>query len=498
MRRSGVLLPVTSLPSRFGIGTFSKEAYAFVDFLKEAGQKLWQILPLGPTGYGDSTYQAFSTFAGNPYLIDLEELIENGWLTEEECENTDWGGSKSYVDYEKMYQGRFPLLRKAYHNSHIAENAEFIAFCEENDWWLSDYALFMAIKDSQGGASFLEWDAPLKLREPEAIRRCRHELSDEICFWQFLQYLFAKQWQALKAYANGKGISIIGDIPIYVALDSADTWSHPELFQLSEGCVPKAVAGVPPDAFSATGQLWGNPLYDWEYHKKTGYDWWILRIGYSYRLYDIVRVDHFRGFEAYFSIPYGDETAVNGHWEKGPDFELFAAMKMKLGKKEMIAEDLGVITPPVRKMIKKCGYPGMKVLQFAFDESGESVYLPFRYDKNCIVYTGTHDNETTKGWLGNLTQSNRAYVNQYTACEDKDTDECVWGLIRAAQSSVAEVCVVPLQDYLCLGNEARMNTPSTLGDNWKWRLTRGQLTDEIIHRINAMTRLYGRIQENKK
>ena len=498
MRRSGVLLPVTSLPSRFGIGTFSKEAYAFVDFLKEAGQKLWQILPLGPTGYGDSPYQAFSTFAGNPYLIDLEELIENGWLTEEECENTDWGGSKSYVDYEKMYQGRFPLLRKAYHNSHIAENAEFIAFCEENDWWLSDYALFMAIKDSQGGASFLEWDAPLKLREPEAIRRCRHELSDEICFWQFLQYLFAKQWQALKAYANGKGISIIGDIPIYVALDSADTWSHPELFQLSEGCVPKAVAGVPPDAFSATGQLWGNPLYDWEYHRKTGYDWWILRIGYSYRLYDIVRVDHFRGFEAYFSIPYGDETAVNGHWEKGPDFELFAAMKMKLGKKEMIAEDLGVITPPVRKMIKKCGYPGMKVLQFAFDESGESVYLPFRYDKNCIVYTGTHDNETTKGWLGNLTQSNRAYVNQYTACEEKDTDECVWGLIRAAQSSVAEVCVVPLQDYLCLGNEARMNTPSTLGDNWKWRLTRGQLTDEIIHRINAMTRLYGRIQENKK
>ena len=264
MRRSGVLLPVTSLPSRFGIGTFSKEAYAFVDFLKEAGQKLWQILPLGPTGYGDSPYQAFSTFAGNPYLIDLEELIENGWLTEEECENTDWGGSKSYVDYEKMYQGRFPLLRKAYHNSHIAENAEFIAFCEENDWWLSDYALFMAIKDSQGGASFLEWDAPLKLREPEAIRRCRHELSDEICFWQFLQYLFAKQWQALKAYANGKGISIIGDIPIYVALDSADTWSMPKLFQFTEDHKPKAVAGCPPQGSSGeirfmTGNITKRP-----------------------------------------------------------------------------------------------------------------------------------------------------------------------------------------------------------------------------------------------
>ena len=489
MRRSGVLLPVTSLPSRFGIGTFSKEAYAFVDFLKEAGQKLWQILPLGPTGYGDSPYQAFSTFAGNPYLIDLEELIENGWLTEEECENTDWGGSKSYVDYEKMYQGRFPLLRKAYHNSHIAENAEFIAFCEENDWWLSDYALFMAIKDSQGGASFLEWDAPLKLREPEAIRRCRHELSDEICFWQFLQYLFAKQWQALKAYANGKGISIIGDIPIYVALDSADTWSHPELFQLSEGCVPKAVAGVPPDAFSATGQQWGNPLYDWEYHKKTGYDWWILRIGYSYRLYDIVRVDHFRGFEAYFSIPYGDETAVNGHWEKGPDFELFAAMKMKLGKKEMIAEDLGVITPPVRKMIKKCGYPGMKVLQFAFD-SYDSEYLPHNYDKNCIVYTGTHDNQTTRGWYEENNRKVQKYIREYLRV--KSGKDVVEAMIATAMSSTAGTAVIPMQDWLGLGREARMNFPSTLGDNWKWRLTDGQLTDALAAHMKDVTETYCR------
>ena len=489
MRRSGVLLPVTSLPSRFGIGTFSKEAYAFVDFLKEAGQKLWQILPLGPTGYGDSPYQAFSTFAGNPYLIDLEELIENGWLTEEECENTDWGGSKSYVDYEKMYQGRFPLLRKAYHNSHIAENAEFIAFCEENDWWLSDYALFMAIKDSQGGASFLEWDAPLKLREPEAIRRCRHELSDEICFWQFLQYLFTKQWQALKAYANGKGISIIGDIPIYVALDSADTWSHPELFQLSEGCVPKAVAGVPPDAFSATGQLWGNPLYDWEYHKKTGYDWWTLRIGYSYRLYDIVRVDHFRGFEAYFSIPYEDETAVNGHWEKGPDFELFAAMKMKLGKKEMIAEDLGVITPPVRKMIKKCGYPGMKVLQFAFD-SYDSEYLPHNYDKNCIVYTGTHDNDMTRSWYQTLRPECRDKVRRYTHCSN-DTHFPL-DLIGTALASVAAYAIFPLQDVLCVGAEGRMNTPGIGAGNWSWRYQQSALKDELADELRGMTILYGR------
>ena len=488
-RSSGILLPVSALPGPCGIGDLGADTRDFIDFLAAAGQRYWQILPLGPTSYGDSPYQAFSTFAGNPYLIDLEELIENGWLTEEECENTDWGGSKSYVDYEKMYQGRFPLLRKAYHNSHIAENAEFIAFCEENDWWLSDYALFMAIKDSQGGASFLEWDAPLKLREPEAIRRCRHELSDEICFWQFLQYLFAKQWQALKAYANGKGISIIGDIPIYVALDSADTWSHPELFQLSEGCVPKAVAGVPPDAFSATGQLWGNPLYDWEYHKKTGYDWWILRIGYSYRLYDIVRVDHFRGFEAYFSIPYGDETAVNGHWEKGPDFELFAAMKMKLGKKEMIAEDLGVITPPVRKMIKKCGYPGMKVLQFAFD-SYDSEYLPHNYDKNCIVYTGTHDNDTTRSWYQTLRPECRDKVRRYTHCSN-DTHFPL-DLIGTALASVAAYAIFPLQDVLCVGAEGRMNTPGIGAGNWSWRYQQSALKGELADELRGMTILYGR------
>ena len=354
MRASGILLHISSLPSPHGIGTMGAAAKDFVDFLVKAGQAYWQILPVCPTSYGDSPYQSFSTFAGNPYLIDLEELIENGWLTEEECENTDWGGSKSYVDYEKMYQGRFPLLRKAYHNSHIAENAEFIAFCEENDWWLSDYALFMAIKDSQGGASFLEWDAPLKLREPEAIRRCRHELSDEICFWQFLQYLFAKQWQALKAYANGKGISIIGDIPIYVALDSADTWSHPELFQLSEGCVPKAVAGVPPDAFSATGQLWGNPLYDWEYHKKTGYAWWIERIKYQLTVTDFLRIDHFRGFDRYWAVPYGEETAINGEWKPAPGLNFFTQLEANLGYHlPIIAEDLPEIDDSVIELRAK-------------------------------------------------------------------------------------------------------------------------------------------------
>ena len=489
MRRSGVLLPVTSLPSRFGIGTFSKEAYAFVDFLKEAGQKLWQILPLGPTGYGDSPYQAFSTFAGNPYLIDLEELIENGWLTEEECENTDWGGSKSYVDYEKMYQGRFPLLRKAYHNSHIAENAEFIAFCEENDWWLSDYALFMAIKDSQGGASFLEWDAPLKLREPEAIRRCRHELSDEICFWQFLQYLFAKQWQALKAYANGKGISIIGDNPIYVALDSADTWSHPELFQLSEGCVPKAVAGVPPDAFSATGQLWGNPLYDWKYHKKTNYEWWMERFKTQFLLSDIVRIDHFRGLESYWEIPADSETALNGKWVDGPKDEFFEVLIKTFGEEPpIIAEDLGIITDDVRALRDKFGLPGMKILQFAFEDE-DSNYLPYNQPYNCVCYTGTHDNDTTTGWYATASEKARDKVRRYM---NTDASQVSWDFIRTCFGSPARFAIIPVQDLFCQGSDCRMNTPGKADGNWAYRMKKELLTSDVAKRLYDVTKLYGR------
>ena len=495
-RASGVLLPIFSLPSKYGIGCFSKEAYQFIDRLKAAGQSYWQILPLGPTGYGDSPYQSFSTFAGNPYFIDLETLTGEGLLTAQECEYGCEGIREDKIDYEKIYKTRFQILEKAF--SRFGENDEYRAFVSENQFWLEDYSLYMAIKDRNGGVSWNEWEEPLKNKESQAIENAKAELSRQIAFYKFQQYEFDRQWKRLRSYANENGIEIIGDIPIYVAFDSADTWSAPEMFRFNDALEPIDVAGCPPDGFSQTGQLWGNPLYDWEYHKKTGYDWWIRRIEHCFRLYDVVRIDHFRGFDEYWSVPYGDKTAENGKWEKGPGIELFEVLEEKIKDLDVIAEDLGFLTDSVRELLAESGYPGMKVLQFAFDESGESVYLPFRYDKNCIVYTGTHDNETTKGWLGNLTQSNRAYVNQYTACEEKDTDECVWGLIRAAQSSVAEVCVVPLQDYLCLGNEARMNTPSTLGDNWKWRLTRGQLTDEIIHRINAMTRLYGRIQENKK
>ena len=317
-------------------------------------------------------------------------------------------------------------------------------------------------------------------------------------FYQFQQYLFQVQWEKLKTYANDNGIKIIGDIPIYVAFDSSDAWANPELFQFDENCEPVAVAGCPPDAFSVTGQLWGNPLYNWDYHKKTGYKWWILRMSHCMKLYDKVRIDHFRGFDEYWAVPYKDETAENGKWEKGPGIELFKVLEQNISNLDVIAEDLGFLTDTVRELLADSGYPGMKVLQFAFDESGESVYLPFRYESNCIVYTGTHDNETTKGWLEGLSKSNLDYVKRYIACENKDADACVWGLIRAAQSSVAELCVIPLQDYLCLGNEARMNTPSTLGDNWKWRLRRGQLTDEVIGQIKAMTKLYGRTQEYKK
>ena len=492
MRKSGMLMPVSALPGAYGIGCFSKEAYEFVDILKEAGQKLWQILPLGQTGYGDSPYQSFSTFAGNPYFIDLETLIEDELLTKEECDQADFGENEEEIDYEKIYNARFKVLKLAYARAKkngLMESKAYRTYLEEEKAWLADYALYMAVKDSFDGKSWDQWEEDIRLRKPEAIAAYQEQLSAEIDFYEFLQYLFAGQWAGLKTYANEQGIEIIGDIPIYVAFDSADTWANPKLFQLDEENLPVAVAGCPPDAFSATGQLWGNPLYAWDYHKKTGYDWWILRIGYSYRLYDIVRVDHFRGFEAYFSIPYGDETAVNGHWEKGPDFELFAAMKRKLGKKEMIAEDLGVITPPVRKMIKKCGYPGMKVLQFAFD-SYDSEYLPHNYDKNCIVYTGTHDNQTTRGWYEENNRKVQKYIREYLRV--KSGKDVVEAMIATAMSSTAGTAVIPMQDWLGLGREARMNFPSTLGDNWKWRLTDGQLTDALAAHMKDVTKTYCR------
>ncbi len=495
MRASGILLPISSLPSKYGIGCFSKEAYAFADQLAAAGQKYWQILPLGPTGYGDSPYQSFSTFAGNPYFIDLETLIEEGLLTREECDSCDWGGSDSYVDYEKLYQSRFKLLRRAYENFDREEDEGFHEFVKENWEWLEDYCLYMAIKNDRKGIVWCEWPQKLRDRDPKELKKASEELSEEISFYRVQQYWFDKQWNKLKTYVNKKGIRFIGDVPIYVAFDSSDIWADPRLFQVDEENRLKAVAGCPPDAFSATGQLWGNPLYDWGYHKKTGYVWWTARMSHCMKRYDVIRIDHFRGFDEYYAIPYGDKTAENGKWEKGPGTELFDILKSRVPGLRVIAEDLGYLTDSVLEMREAAGFPGMKVLQFAFDKSENSAYLPHKYEKNCVVYTGTHDNETARGWIEGLTGHDRDYVRAYINCYEAPVNDCVWGLIRTALASVADLAVIPVQDYLCLGNEARMNTPSTLGDNWKWRLTEGQISEITLYNMRELTRIYGRIQE---
>lgn len=491
MRESGVLLPVASLPSDYGIGCFSKEAYEFVDQLKAGGQKNWQILPLGPTGYGDSPYQSFSTFAGNPYFIDLETLIKEGLLTREECGACDFGDNAEFIDYEKIYFSRFKILRKAFER--FVPDEEFETFAEENKAWLEDYALYMAIKNSLGGISWSQWPAELKRRVPEAMEEKKKELEEEIQFIRFQQYEFTKQWTRLKKYANDQGIRIIGDIPIYVAFDSADAWANPQLFQFDEECTPIAVAGCPPDAFAATGQLWGNPLYDWEYHEKTGFAWWIQRLEYCYKLYDVVRVDHFRGFDEYYAIPYGDKTAENGKWRKGPGLELFKAVKKAMGEMSIIAEDLGYLTDSVRQLVKDTGYPGMKVLQFAFDSREESDYLPHNYEHNCVVYTGTHDNNTILGWLDEMAPEDRLLAERYLDNRYTRKEDMPWDFIRLAMASVADLAITPIQEFLCLGGEARINRPSTLGTNWKWRLLKGQITHEVTGKMYDMTKLYGRL-----
>lgn len=494
-RECGVLLPISSLPSKYGIGCFSKSAYEFVDQLKAAGQGCWQILPLGPTSYGDSPYQSFSTFAGNPYFISLEDLIEEGVLTEKECDAVDFGSREDDVDYEKIYKGRYKLLRKAYERSDISKNPDFVRFQQEQAHWLGDYALFMAVKDRFEGIPWTEWAEDIRLRWNNALDYYRKELYFEIEFQEYMQFKFYEQWAKLKAYANRRGIRIIGDIPIYVAMDSADTWANPGLFKLDENNEPTQVAGCPPDGFSATGQLWGNPLYKWEYHKQTNYDWWIKRIERSVQLYDVVRIDHFRGFDEYYSIPAGDEDATNGHWEKGPGIDLFNAIKYCLGNVNIIAEDLGYITDSVRQLVNDSGFPNMKVLEFAFDSrdsSGPRDYLPYNYDKNCVVYTGTHDNETLKGWLDSIKSEEIEMIQKYIGRKVEDKSELVDEVIRMAQASTANTCIIPMQDYLHLDNKARMNTPSTLGGNWCWRAKSTQITKKLSNTIKELTVIYGR------
>lgn len=487
MRKSGVLLSVSSLPSKYGIGCFDEAAYKFVDDLVEAKQTYWQILPLGITGYGDSPYQSFSTFAGNPYFISLDEFVKCGYLKEEDLPEADI--NSDYVDYSYLYENRYALLKKAYENSHITDNEDFKAYCKDNAWWLEDYALFMAIKASYDNQSWENWPLELRLRNDAFLTEKRNELSDDINYHKFLQYYVWKQWYALKDYANSKGVEIIGDIPIYVAYDSSDVWGQPELFQLDHEVKPTAVAGVPPDGFSADGQLWGNPLYDWKKHKETGYAWWIQRIAYCKKAYDVVRIDHFRGFDEYFSIPYGDTTARNGHWEKGPGYDLFKTVEESLGKLNVIAEDLGYLTDTVKQMVADCGYPSMKVFEFAFDSrdsSGTSNYLPHNYTENSVVYTGTHDNETMFGWLKNILPEERQMLKDYLHYDDDDT-VLVDMSIDCIMASVSDKCIVPMQDYLKLDNTARMNKPNTLGNNWMWRLDKNAFNDSLKERMRNIT-----------
>ncbi len=488
MRACGVLLPVSALPGRYGIGDFSKEAYNFVDWVAKSGQRYWQILPLGPTGYGDSPYQPFSTFAGNPYFISLDELCAKGLLSQEERRSAE--RPKNAVDYADLYETRFPLLKKAY--LRFEKDDAFFAFYKEQSYWLKDYALYRTLKEINGGAAWHDWDAAQKYRKTDELERLSQRYEDDILFYVFLEYEFMRQWRALKSYANERGIRIIGDLPIYVSMDSADAWSRPELFMNDEELLPTKVAGCPPDYFSRDGQLWGNPVYDWEYHKADGYDWWIRRLKHCFELYDVLRLDHFRGFASYYAVPFGDETARNGEWLKGPGMDFFNAIRQCIGDAPMIAEDLGMLTPDVFELLRKSGLPGMKVLEFAFDDGRKSMYLPHRYDENCVVYTGTHDNDTLMGWLGDLPANKKDFVCEYLDIEDGTDEALAEELIRLAIASRAELCIIPLQDYLLLGSEARINTPSTVGGNWSWRMEEGLCTDELAGKIARLLSRHGR------
>lgn len=490
-RSSGILLPIFSLPSPYGIGTLGRAAYDFVDFLVDAGQSWWQILPVGPTSYGDSPYQSFSTFAGNPYFIDLDMLIEDGLLEKADISSVTWYGHPSYVDYEKMWEHRYPILKKAVQNSRGYDDNDFKEFVDKNRGWLFDYALFMSVKALFDNKPWTEWeDEEIRLHKEEAVSKYSEKLSDDILFYEYLQYLFFKQWDALKEYAKEKGIGIIGDIPIYVALDSADVWSDPKQFKLDEKNLPKDVAGVPPDYFSEDGQLWGNPLYDWDFMKADGFGWWIRRIEGAAKLYDVIRIDHFRGFESFWAVPYGSTTAKNGKWVKGPGMDLVNVLKNWFWNIQFIAEDLGILTDDVRSLLKDSTFPGMKVLEFAFDSKEPSDYLPHNYDKNCICYAGTHDNDTLAGWLDTADDDDIKFAMAYLNVDDKtDLPDAI---IRAGMASTANLFVAQIQDYLELDSSARINVPGTLGDNWKWRILKNQLNKELSERICKVSKLYSR------
>jgi 4-alpha-glucanotransferase len=489
-RSSGILMHISSLPSEYGIGDFGKEAYRFVDFLVKAKQRNWQILPLGITGYGDSPYQSFSAFAGNPYFIDLNEFLDRGFLDRQDLQDAYFGSDHHKVDYATLYINKMSILKKAFSNSYDYLREELQTFYREQEDWLREFALFMSIKAYYKNQSWSNWNEEHKQFDSEEVRRFEADNERDIFFWVFTQYYFLNQWMRLKQYANDKGIDIIGDLPIYVAEDSADVWANSELFNLDETKTPVTVAGCPPDAFSATGQLWGNPIYDWESMENNQYNWWIKRIKFSFKLYDSMRIDHFRGFESYWEIKNGAENAINGQWIKGPGMKLFNRIKEVLGDLDIIAEDLGFLTEEVYQLIKDSGFPGMKVLQFAFDPREVSDYLPHNYSQNSVVYTGTHDNETSVGWFDSIPKEDFLYTVRYMKL---NYDEGLhWGFIRGAWSSVSNLAVAPMQDFLGLDNSARMNKPSTIGDNWTWRMDKNALTDELAKKISDLTELYKR------
>ena len=490
MRESGILMHISSLPGPYGIGSMGKNAYEFVDFLKNAGQRIWQILPLSPTGYGDSPYQSCSAFAGNHYLIDLETLIDSGLLEKQEAESFFWGDNEEKVDFGVLYENRSKVLKIAF--SRFVPDEKYNEFIEKNKNWLFEYALFTAIKDSLGGIPWTEWPKELRLRDEKALAEKSEELKEEMDFKIFLQYEFFSQWEKLRSYANENGIRIVGDIPIYVPLDSADVWSAPEEFLLDENLAPKFVAGCPPDSFSADGQLWGNPIYDWEKMKNSGFAWWKKRLGAAKHMYDVIRIDHFRGFESYWSIPFGEKTAMNGRWEKGPGMDFINAVKSAYPEIDFIAEDLGYVTPEVRKLQEDSGYPGMKIMQFAFDSREAGNYLPHTYPENSVVYSGTHDNPTLVQWLSEVAKSDLAEGKAYLGLTEEEG--FAKGLIRGCMASVSRLCVISMQDYLELGASARMNLPGTLSDkNWTWRAKPGFAKKELGEYILEITKRFERI-----
>lgn len=494
-RAAGVLMHITSLPSKYGIGTLGQEAYKFADFLKASEQTYWQILPVGQTSYGDSPYQALSSYAGNPYFIDLDMLCDDGLLEKKEYTEIDWGKDLYNVDYGKIFNSRFKVLRIAFNRASKKKDKNFEVFKDENAYWLKDYSLYMAVKNYFNLKAWTEWDEDIRLREPAALERYSELLKDDIEFYNYIQYLFFSQWHKLKKYVNSLGISIIGDMPIYVALDSADTWANPNVFWLDKENKPVCVAGCPPDNFAKTGQLWGNPLYNWDYLKNTNYKWWIDRLKGSQKLYDVLRIDHFRGFDEYYAVPAENDTAVHGKWLKGPGMDFFKIVNEEINNIEIIAEDLGFLTDTVVKLLNDTGYPGMKILEFAF--SGDNnTFLPHNYNKNSVVYTGTHDNDTVMGWLKNADEKEKKFAESYAVLSEKEGYN--WGFIRLAYASVSNLAIIPMQDFLGLDSDSRMNIPSTVCGNWQFRIDTSALTTELSEKIQNLTKIYGRCKKIKK